>query len=125
MRDNQEVRMQSVLITGGAGFIGQNLVHAWRVAHPDDRLVVVDAMTYAANVRSLEPLIADRRMLFVKGDINDGVLMGRLFDEHQFTRVAHLAAETHVDRSIVDPEAFLQTNLLGTFTLLNAELDVW
>jgi dTDP-glucose 4,6-dehydratase len=117
--------MQSVLITGGAGFIGQNLVHAWRVAHPDDRLVVVDAMTYAANVRSLEPLIADRRMLFVKGDINDGVLMGRLFDEHQFTRVAHLAAESHVDRSIVDPEAFLQTNVLGTFILLKAALDAW
>jgi dTDP-glucose 4,6-dehydratase len=117
--------MHSVLITGGAGFIGQNLVHAWRAAYPDDRLVVVDAMTYAANVRSLEPLIADRRILFVKGDINDGALLRRLFDEHQFTRVAHLAAESHVDRSIVDPEAFLQTNVLGTFTLLKAALDAW
>ena len=92
--------MQSVLITGGAGFIGQNLVHAWRAARPDDRLVVVDAMTYAANVRSLEPLIADRSIQFVKGDIGDAALMQRLFDEHKFTRVAHLAAESHVDRSI-------------------------
>ena len=117
--------MQSVLITGGAGFIGQNLVHAWRAARPDDRLVVVDAMTYAANVRSLEPLIADRRIQFVKGDISDAALMRRLFDEHEFTRVAHLAAESHVDRSIVDPEAFLQTNVLGTFTLLKAALDAW
>jgi dTDP-glucose 4,6-dehydratase len=117
--------MNSVLITGGAGFIGQNLVHAWRAAYPDDRLVVVDAMTYAANVRSLEPLIADRRILFVKGDIKDGALLRRLFEDHQFTRVAHLAAESHVDRSIVDPEAFLQTNVLGTFTLLKAALDAW
>ena len=76
--------MQSVLITGGAGFIGQNLVHAWRAARPDDRLVVVDAMTYAANVRSLEPLIADRSIQFVKGDIGDAALMQRLFDEHKF-----------------------------------------
>ena len=117
--------MQSVLITGGAGFIGQNLVHAWRAARPADRLVVVDAMTYAANVRSLEPLIADRSIQFVKGDIGDAALMQRLFEEHKFTRVAHLAAESHVDRSISDPEAFLQTNVLGTFTLLKAALDCW
>jgi dTDP-glucose 4,6-dehydratase len=117
--------MQSVLITGGAGFIGQNLVHAWRAARPDDRLVIVDAMTYAANVRSLEPLIADRSIVYVKGDIGDAPLMRRLFDEHKFTRVAHLAAESHVDRSIVDPEAFLQTNVLGTFNLLKAALDAW
>src|SRR3984885_7232716 len=117
--------MQGVLITGGAGFIGQNLVHAWRAARPDDRLVVADAMTYAANVRSLEPLIADRRILFVKGDIGDAALMRRLFDEHRVTRVLHLAAESHVDRSIVDPEAFLQTNVLGTFTLLRTALEAW
>jgi dTDP-glucose 4,6-dehydratase len=117
--------MQSVLITGGAGFIGQNLVHAWRVARPDDRLVVVDAMTYAANLRSLEPLIADRSMLFVKGDVGDAALVRQLFEEHKFARVLHLAAESHVDRSIVDPGAFLQTNVLGTYTLLKAALDAW
>jgi dTDP-glucose 4,6-dehydratase len=117
--------MQSVLITGGAGFIGQNLVHAWRTARAADRIVVVDAMTYAANVRSLEPLIADQSILFVKGDIGDAALMRRLFEEHQFMRVAHLAAESHVDRSIADPEAFLQTNVLGTFTVLKAALDGW
>ncbi len=125
MQDNPETRIQSVLITGGAGFIGQNLVHAWRAARPADRLVVVDAMTYAANLRSLEPLIADRGILFVKGDIKDAALMRRLFDEHKFSRVAHLAAESHVDRSIADPEAFLQTNVLGTFTLLRAALYAW
>jgi dTDP-glucose 4,6-dehydratase len=117
--------MQSVLITGGAGFIGQNLVHAWRAARPADRLIVVDAMTYAANVRSLEPLIEGHRITFVKGDIGDAALMQRLFGEHKFSRVAHLAAESHVDRSISDPEAFLQTNVLGTFTLLQTALDHW
>lgn len=117
--------MQSVLITGGAGFVGQNLVHAWRAARPADRLVVVDALTYAANVRSLQPLIADRSIQFVNGDIRDVALVRRLFEEHRFTRVAHLAAESHVDRSIADPEAFLQTNVLGTFVLLQAALDNW
>src|SRR5450432_246562 len=100
--------MQRVLITGGAGFIGQNLVHLWRAGRPADRLVVVDAMTYAANIRSLEPLIADASIGFVKGDIRDSALIGRLFDEHRFSRVLHLAAESHVDRSIVDPKAFLE-----------------
>src|SRR5437762_10088847 len=117
--------MQSVLITGGAGFIGQNLVHAWSAARPADRLVVVDAMTYAANIRSLEPLIADRGIAFVRGDIGDADLIRGLFEEHRFTRVAHLAAESHVDRSIDDPEAFLQTNVLGTFNLLKSALDNW
>ncbi len=117
--------MHSVLITGGAGFIGQNLVHAWRAARPDDKLTVVDAMTYAANVRSLEPLIKNHAIQFIRGDIRDAALIRRLFDEHKFTRVVHLAAESHVDRSIADPEAFLQTNVLGTFTLLKAALDAW
>ena len=123
MSDSREPH--SVLISGGAGFIGQNLVHAWRAARPDDRLVVVDAMTYAANIRSLEPLIAEASIRFVNGDIRDAALIARLFDEHRFSRVLHLAAESHVDRSIVDPEAFLATNVLGTFTLLKEALAAW
>src|SRR5258708_5052024 len=82
-------------------------------------------MTYASSVRRLEPLIADHGIQFVRGDVRDAALLRRLFDQHEFTRVAHLAAESHVDRSIVDPEAFLQTNVLGTFTLLKAALDAW
>src|SRR3954468_10872057 len=117
--------MDTVLITGGAGFIGQNLVHAWRPARPSDRCGGLDGMTSAANLRSLEPLIAERSIGFVKGDINDTALIRGLFEEHRFTRVAHLAAESHVDRSIDDPEAFLQTNVLGTFNLLKSALDHW
>src|SRR5258708_27096711 len=82
-------------------------------------------MTYASSVRRLEPLIADHGIQFVRGDVRDAALMRRLFDQHEFTRVAHLAAESHVDRSIVDPEAFLQTNVLRTFTLLKAAQDAW
>src|SRR5215468_1500551 len=117
--------MHTILITGGAGFIGQNLVHAWRAARPSDRLIVIDAITYAANLRSIEPLIAEQSIAFVKGDINDAALVRRLFDEHRFSRVAHLAAESHVDRSIENAEAFLQTNVLGTFTLLKSALEHW
>src|SRR6201994_5026086 len=117
--------MHSVLITGGAGFIGQNLVHAWRKARAAARLVVIDAMTYAANIRSLEPAIARGEIAFVKGDIGDAVLMRRLFDENNFTRVLRPAADPHGDRSIVDPGAFLQTNVLGTFVALKAALDSW
>src|SRR6201985_1982169 len=117
--------MHSVLILGGACFLGQNLVHAWRTARPSDSIVVIDAMTYATNLGSLEGAIARGEIAFVKGDIGDAALMQRLFDEHSFARVLHLAAESHVDRSIVDPGAFLQTNVLGTFALLKAALDSW
>ena len=79
--------MQTVLITGGAGFIGQNLVHAWRAARPTDRLFIVDAMTYAANIRSLEPLIADRSIQFVKGDIRDAALMHDLFEAQRIRSI--------------------------------------
>ena len=92
-----------VLVSGGAGFIGTNFVRHWLANTREGRVIVFDALTYAANIRSLEPLIADRGIVFVKGDVGDAALMRRLFDEHQFTRVAHLAAETHVDRSIDGP----------------------
>ncbi|MCG2671590.1 GDP-mannose 4,6-dehydratase [Bradyrhizobium sp. GCM10023182] len=96
--------MHNVLIIGGAGFIGQNLAHAWRAVRPDDRLVVADAMTYAANIRSLESLIANGSIVFAKGDIRDAGSVRALFDEHKSDRVLHLAAESRADRSILDLE---------------------
>jgi dTDP-glucose 4,6-dehydratase len=110
-----------LLITGGAGFIAGNLVHHWAAAHPNDTLVVLDALTYAGNRATIEPLIAAGRLSFVHGNINDRPLLDRLLAEHAITHVAHLAAESHVDRSITGPGAFLATNVNGTFTLLEAQ----
>ena len=118
--------MQSVLITGGAGFIGQNLVHAWRTARPDDRLVVVDAMTYAANVRSLEPLIKDHGIQFVRGDIKDAGLIRRLFDEHQFGSVLNCAGNCALRACELDSRLAWRTNVEGLINLLSiiVERDV-
>ncbi len=95
--------MHSVLITGGAGFIGQNLVHAWRAARPDDQLVVPDELTYAANLRSLEPLIAARDITFVTGSINDAELLRRLFNEHRFRDVVGQICDAIDRASATDP----------------------
>src|SRR5262249_25649851 len=93
----------SVLVTGGAGFIGQNFV--WQLAGRNvaPRIVVLDALTYAANPTHLEPLVADRRIEIVHGDIADHNLVASLFEQHRFQAVVHLAAESHVDRSIDEP----------------------
>jgi len=105
-----------VLITGGAGFIGANFVYHWQEAHPDDHLVVLDALTYAGNRASLPP--DSEHLTFVHGDIGDEALVDQLIGKHGIHLIVHFAAESHVDRSITGPEAFLQTNVLGTHTLL-------
>ena len=87
-----------LLITGGAGFIAGNLVHHWCAAHPQDRLVVLDALTYAGNRATIEPLIQARQVTFVEGDIADRALVDRLLADHGISHLAHLAAESHVDR---------------------------
>jgi len=111
--------MSTILITGGAGFIGSNLVHHI-LAHTSDRIVVVDKLTYAGSLLNLDQALNDPRLTFVRADIADADHMARIFAETRPDAVVNLAAETHVDRSIDRPQAFIETNVVGTFTLLDA-----
>jgi dTDP-glucose 4,6-dehydratase len=117
----------TLLVTGGAGFIGSNFVLDW-LAHPDsrgERIVNLDALTYAGNRSNLAALAGDTRHRFVHGDITDRALVDRLFAEHRPRALVHFAAESHVDRSILGPGAFVRTNVEGTFTLLEAARSHW
>jgi dTDP-glucose 4,6-dehydratase len=111
--------MSTLLVTGGAGFIGSNLVR-YALEHTTDRLVVVDKLTYAGSLLNLEAPLTDPRVSFVRADIADRAAMTRVFDEVRPDAVLNLAAETHVDRSIDGPRAFVDTNIVGTFELLEA-----
>ena len=113
------------MVTGGAGFIGVNFVYHWAAAHPDDTVVVLDALTYAGNRASLAPLEQAGRVHFVEGDICDAPLVDGVMAEHQIGTIVHFAAESHVDRSITGPDAFIHTNLEGTHTLLAAARRAW
>lgn len=117
--------MRSVLITGGAGFIGGNFTRYWCQAHTNDRVVVLDALTYAGNAATLDDVIRTKQCTFVHGDITDAALVKSLLDEHAIDTVVHFAAESHVDRSIVDPGAFVHTNVVGTQILLDACRGAW
>ncbi len=109
----------TILVTGGAGFIGSNFVLDW-LAQSDEKVINLDALTYAGNLENLLSLDGDARHLFVKGDIGDFDLLAKLLAEHQPRAVVNFAAESHVDRSIHGPEDFIQTNIVGTFRLLEA-----
>ena len=113
-----------ILVTGGAGFIGANFILDW-IAATGEPVLNLDALTYAGNLESLASLQGDARHVFVKGDIGDRALLDRLLAEHQPRAVVHFAAESHVDRSIHGPGAFIQTNVQGTFTLLEAARSHW
>ncbi|MEO0405991.1 MAG: dTDP-glucose 4,6-dehydratase [Cyanobacteria bacterium P01_A01_bin.135] len=113
-----------IIITGGAGFIGSNFVHHWCQTYPGDRVVVLDALTYAGNRANLAGL-EGANLRFVEGDICDRDLIDRLLAEESIDTMAHFAAESHVDRSILGPGAFVQTNVVGTFTLLEAFRQHW
>src|SRR6266516_2656678 len=117
--------MTKLLITGGAGFIGANFVLYWRRQHPNDRIVVLDALTYAGSRSTLDSIKGDREFEFVHGDICDAALVQTLFRRHDFDLVVHFAAESHVDRSIVSSGAFVRTNVVGTHTLLECALAAW
>ena len=124
MTDNNR-KDRSILITGGAGFIGSNFVHHWCNTYKSDRVVVLDALTYAGNKANLASLEGNSNFKFVKGDICDRTLIDNLLESEEIDTVAHFAAESHVDRSIIEPGAFIQTNVVGTFTLLEAFRQRW
>ena len=113
-----------ILVTGGAGFIGANFVLDW-LAQSDEAVINLDVLTYAGNQESLASLAGDERHLFVQGDIGDSVLVAELLARHQPRAIINFAAESHVDRSIHGPEDFIQTNIVGTFRLLEAVRAYW
>ncbi len=111
-----------VLITGGAGFIGSNYVHYF-LEHSKYEIFVLDKLTYAGNLKNLEAVLD--KITFIEGDICDAELIQKLFSEHQFKKVVHFAAESHVDNSISGPSEFIQTNIVGTFNLLQSAYKTW
>jgi dTDP-glucose 4,6-dehydratase len=117
--------MTSLLVTGGAGFIGANYVRYHAATHPADTIVVLDALTYAGNIASIQDVLDGRRVHFVRGDIGDDTLVHELLVKHDVDTLLHFAAESHVDRSIVGPDAFVQTNVVGTHALLKAARKAW
>ena len=117
--------MQTILITGGAGFIGSHLTRLFVTKYPQYSIVVLDKLTYAGNLENLKDIEQASNYEFVKGDITDLDFLRSLFEKYQFSSVLHCAAESHVDRSITDPLAFVTTNVLGTVNLLQATKESW
>lgn len=117
--------MQTILITGGAGFIGSHLTRLFVTKYPEYKIVNLDALTYAGNLSNLKDIEQATNYSFVKGDIADMDLVKSLFQTHDFTGVLHCAAESHVDRSITDPLSFVRTNVIGTVNLLQVAKDYW
>ena len=117
--------MQNVLVTGGAGFIGSNFVRYLLKAEPNVRIFNLDALTYAGSLENLKSLPDETRHVFIHGDIGDEKLVGNIFGGNKIDTVVHFAAESHVDRSILGPAPFIQTNIVGTFTLLEAARQAW
>ena len=117
--------MRKLLITGGAGFIGANFVRYWADRYPDDRIVVLDALTYAGNMANLAGMDECSNYSFVHGDIADQDLVTSTLVDNKLDTIVHFAAESHVDRSIHEPDAFIQTNVNGTHNLLRVARDVW
>jgi len=116
---------KKILITGGAGFIGSHLVRLFVNKYPNYQIVNLDKLTYAGNLANLTDLENKPNYMFIKADIVDGKAIENLFVEHRFTDVIHLAAESHVDRSITNPTEFVMTNVIGTVNLLNAAKAIW
>lgn len=122
---SENINQKNLLITGGAGFIGSHVVQRFVESYPDYQIVNLDALTYAGNLENLKAVENADNYTFVKADITDEDAINKLFEKYQFDSVIHLAAESHVDRSISDPLAFAKTNVLGTMVLLNAFKTLW
>ncbi len=117
--------MNSILVTGGSGFIGSNFIPYFLEINPNIHLVNLDALTYAGDVKNLEEIADNERYTFIKGNICDRTLIESLFRKYDFKGVIHFAAESHVDNSITNPDAFIQTNIVGTFNLLDVAKKHW
>ena len=116
---------KNILITGGAGFIGSHVVKRFVNNYPNYHIYNLDALTYAGNLENLKDVESKDNYTFLHGDITDEVFINSIFDKYRFDDVLHLAAESHVDRSITDPLAFAKTNILGTMVLLSAFKTLW
>jgi len=116
---------KKILITGGAGFIASNFVHFWKTKYPNDTLIILDNLTYAGNLSNIKNLIESSKINFQKGDISDKKIVKFIIDKFSINHVINFAAESHVDRSIADPHKFIETNIVGTFVLLDAFKDYW
>lgn len=117
--------MSKLLVTGAAGFIGANFIHYWHRANPNDTLVALDCLTYAGNRANLTAAIGEPWFTFVEGSINDQPLVETILRDHAIDTLVHFAAESHVDRSITGPDAFIDTNIVGTHSLLKAAKNCW
>ncbi len=120
-----EHRPRHMLVTGGAGFIGANFIGSLQRRDPDVKVITLDSLTYAGSEHSLRAIADPDRHIFVRGDIGDARLVEEIFRSHPIDTVAHFAAESHVDRSILGPAPFIQTNIVGTFVLLEAARKAW
>ncbi|MBN1684169.1 MAG: dTDP-glucose 4,6-dehydratase [Gammaproteobacteria bacterium] len=118
-------KLRKILTTGSAGFIGSNFVHYMLAKYQDIQIISLDKLTYAGNLSNLNNLPDESRHVFVQGDICDRKLIDQLLHEHHIDTIVHFAAESHVDRSITGPAAFVETNVIGTFTLLEAARNYW
>jgi dTDP-glucose 4,6-dehydratase len=125
MESYNENNMKNIIITGGAGFIGSHVVRRFVKQYPNYHIFNLDALTYAGNLENISDIEDEPNYTFIKGDLVDATFIDNLFTEYKFDGVIHLAAESHVDRSISDPMAFVKTNVIGTMNLLNAFKTIW